>query len=77
VGFIIFRTLVVVRNVGLLHITMAKQPQRHWCEDISPTLKEITTSKKNGKTITLNGTIYEYVGDNLLFNTKTNKIEKL
>ena len=56
---------------------MAKQPNRIWCEDLSPTLREIRTSKKNGKTITLNGTIYEHVGDNLLFNTKTNRIEKL
>ena len=56
---------------------MAKQPNRIWCEDASTTLKEIRTSKKNGKTFEKNGTIYEYVGDNLLFNTKTNKIEKL
>jgi uncharacterized protein YdeI (BOF family) len=56
---------------------MAKQPQRHWCEDASTTLREIKNSKKNGKTITLNGTIYEHVGDNLLFNTKTNRIEKV
>jgi hypothetical protein len=56
---------------------MAKQPQRYWCEDASPTLKEIKNSKKNGKTITINGIIYEHVGDNLLFNTKTNKIEKI
>jgi hypothetical protein len=56
---------------------MAKQPQRYWCEDASPTLKEIRTSKKNGKTITKDGTIYEHVGDNLLLNTKTNQIEKV
>jgi uncharacterized protein YdeI (BOF family) len=56
---------------------MAKQPNRYWCEDASTTLREIKNSKKNGKTITLNGTIYEHVGDNLLFNTKTNRIEKL
>jgi hypothetical protein len=56
---------------------MAKKPNRIWCEDMSPTLREIRTSKKNGKTITLNGTIYEHVGDNLLFNTKTHRIEKL
>jgi len=55
---------------------MAKQPQRHWCEDASPTLREIKNSKKNGKTITINGILYEHVGDDLLFNTKTNKIEK-
>jgi len=56
---------------------MAKQPQRYWCEDTSPTLKEIRTSKKNGKTLERNGTLYEHVGDDMLFNTKTNKIEKL
>jgi|688.fasta_scaffold1213741_1 hypothetical protein len=56
---------------------MAKQPKRYWCEDTSTTLKEITKAKKHGKTIERNGTLYEYVGDNLLFNTKTNQIEKL
>jgi hypothetical protein len=56
---------------------MAKQPNRYWCEDASTTLKEIRTFNKNGKTFTKDGTIYEYVGDNLLFNTKTNRIEKL
>ena len=56
---------------------MAKQPQRYWCEDISQTLKEITKSKKHGKTIERNGIQYEYIGDDLLFNTKTNQIEKL
>jgi hypothetical protein len=56
---------------------MAKQQQRYWCEDTSQTLKEITTSKKNGKTLERNGITYEYVGDDLLFNTKTHRIEKL
>jgi hypothetical protein len=56
---------------------MAKQPNRHWCEDTSPTLKQIHSSKKNGKTLERNGTIYEYVGDDMLFNTKTNQIEKV
>lgn len=56
---------------------MAKQPNRYWCEDASTTLREIKNSKKNGKTITLNGTIYEHIGDDLLFNHKTNQIEKL
>jgi hypothetical protein len=55
---------------------MAKQPNRIWCEDLSTTLREIKNSKKNGKTITLDGILYEHVGDNLLFNTKTNRIEK-
>jgi hypothetical protein len=56
---------------------MAKQPNRVWCEDESPTLREITKSKKHGKTFEKNGTIYEYVGDDMLFNTKTNQIEKV
>lgn len=56
---------------------MAKQTQRFWCEDLSPTLREIKASKKNGKSFTKDGTVYEHVGDNLVFNTKTNKIEKL
>jgi hypothetical protein len=56
---------------------MKKQPKRYWCEDTSQSLKEITNSKKNGKTLERNGIQYEYVGDNLLFNTKTNRIEKL
>jgi hypothetical protein len=56
---------------------MAKQPQRHWCEDASTTLKEIRTSKKNGKTFEKNGTLYEHIGEDLLFNTKTNRIEKV
>jgi hypothetical protein len=54
---------------------MSKTPNRIWCEDVSPTLKEIRTSKKNGKTITKDGIVYEYVGNDMLFNTKTNKIE--
>jgi hypothetical protein len=55
---------------------MAKQPQRHWCEDASTTLREIKNSKKNGKTFEKNGTLYEHIGEDLLFNTKTNRIEK-
>ena len=55
---------------------MAKQPNRYWCEDTSPTLKEIRTSKKNGNTLEKNGIIYEYVGDDMLLNTKTNRIER-
>ena len=56
---------------------MAKQPNRIWCEDLSPTLKEITKSKKHGKTFEKNGTLYEHIGEDLLFNHKTNQIEKL
>ena len=51
--------------------------KRIYCEDISPILKSIRTSKKHGKTVQINGNVYEYIGDDLLFNTKTNRIEKL
>ena len=59
--------------------TMKKttQPKRYWCEDISQTLKEITSSKKNGKTLEKDGIIYEYVGDDMVLNTKTNRLEKI
>ena len=48
---------------------MAKQPQRYCCENISPTLKDIKNSNKNGKSFTRDGIVYEHVGDDLLFNT--------
>lgn len=51
--------------------------KRVYCEDISQTLKLIRTSKKHGKTVEINGNQYEYVGDDMLLNLKTNRIEKL
>ena len=54
---------------------MANNQKRFWCEDDSPTLKEIKTSKKNGKIFVKDGITYEYVGDNMALNTKTNRIE--
>ena len=33
--------------------------------------------KKNGKTLEKDGIIYEYVGDDMVLNTKTNRIEKI
>jgi hypothetical protein len=51
--------------------------KRIYCEDISPTLKSIRASKKHGKTVQIHGTEYEYIGDDLLFNTKTFRVEKL
>ena len=51
--------------------------KRTWCEDISPTLKSIRTSKKHGKTVEINGLQYEYVGDDMLFCLKTFRIKKL
>ena len=53
------------------------QPKRFWCEDDSSILKEITSSKKNGQTFEKNGITYEYVGESLLLNTQTNRLEKL
>lgn len=51
--------------------------KRFYCEDVSSTLKSIRAAKKHGKTVQINGIEYEYIGDDLLFNTKTNRIEKL
>jgi hypothetical protein len=51
--------------------------KRIYCEDVSPTLKSIRASKKHGKTVQIHGTEYEYIGDDLLFNTKTFRVEKL
>jgi len=51
--------------------------KRTWCEDISPTLKLIRTSKKHGKTVEIQGQQYEYVGDDMLFCLKTFRIKKL
>jgi len=51
--------------------------KRIWCEDISPTLKSIRTSKKHGKTVEIQGQQYEYVGDDMLFCLKTLTIKKI
>lgn len=53
------------------------QPKRVWCEDLSPTLKSIRTSKKNGKTIEIDGLQYEHIGDDMLYCVKTSSIKKL
>ena len=53
-----------------------KRKGRIWCEDISPTIKQIKLSKHNGKLITINGIEYERIGDDLLHNLKTSRIEK-
>lgn len=50
--------------------------KRFYCEDMSNTIRLIKSSKKHGKTIQIDGNVYEYIGDDLLFNTKTNRIEK-
>ncbi len=50
---------------------------RVWCEDISNTLKLISTSKKHGKTVEINGEQFEYVGDDMVYCLKTSRIKKL
>jgi hypothetical protein len=54
-----------------------RKSKRVYCEDVSKTLRTIRSSKKHGKTITLNGNQYEHIGDDLLFNLSTCRIEKL
>lgn len=51
--------------------------KRIYCEDISPTIKSIRASKKHGKTVEIQGQLYEYVGDDMLFCLKSNTIKKL
>jgi hypothetical protein len=53
-----------------------KRKGRIWCEDFSPTLKSIKLSKQNGKFIVIQNNEYQRVGDDLLYNLKTSRIEK-
>ena len=53
------------------------QPKRLWCEDVSPTLKSIRASKKNGKTIEIDGLQYEHIGDDMLYCVKTSSVKTL
>lgn len=53
-----------------------KRKTRVWCEDSSPMFKKIKSSKHNGNLITINKNEYERIGDDLLYNTKTSRIEK-
>ena len=50
--------------------------RRVYCEDISPVLKSIRTSKKHGKTVEINGLQYEHIGDDMLYCLKTSTIKK-
>ena len=52
-----------------------KVPQRVFCEDTSTLLKTIRSHKDHGKTKIINGITYEIIGGDMLFNTKTNRIE--
>lgn len=54
-----------------------KAPLRVFCEDSSTLLKSIRTHKDNGKIKVINGVTYEIIGGDMLFNIKTNKIEKI
>lgn len=54
-----------------------KIPRRTYCEEKSPTLKSIISSKNHGKIITVEKDTYEYIGDNLLYCFKTSRIIKL
>jgi hypothetical protein len=53
-----------------------KRKGRIWCEDLSPIINQIKSSKNNGKLITINNIEYERIGDDLLHNLKTSRIEK-
>jgi hypothetical protein len=51
--------------------------KRVYCEDVSSILKSIKACKKHGKVVKINGKEYEYIGDDMLLNIQTNRIEKL
>jgi hypothetical protein len=53
-----------------------KQKGRTGCEDNSPIFRQIKSSKYNGKLKIINNIEYERIGDNLLYNIKTSRIEK-
>lgn len=57
---------------------MNKKPyKRFYCEDTSPLLKLIKTSKNHGKIRTINDLTYEQIGDDMLYCFKTSRIVKL
>jgi hypothetical protein len=60
----------------MIKTTTRKAPQRVFCEDTSTLLKSIRSAKDHGKTKVINGITYEIIGGDMLFNTKTNRIEK-
>lgn len=51
--------------------------KRTYCEDISPILKSIRTSKKHGEIVEINGLQYEHIGSDMLYCLKTSRIKKL
>ena len=51
--------------------------RRHYCEDISPTLRTFRKSKHHGKIIELDGLTYERIGDDLFYCFKTSSIKNL
>jgi len=51
--------------------------RRNYCEDMSPTLRAFRKSKHHGTIITLNGLVYERIGDDLFYFFKTSSIKNL
>jgi hypothetical protein len=51
--------------------------RRHYCEDLSPTLRSFRKSKHHGVIIELNGLTYERIGDDLFYCFKTSFIKNL
>ena len=51
--------------------------KRFWCEDDSTSLKEIRNSKRNGKTLEIDGIQYERIGEDMVLCPKSSRILKL
>jgi hypothetical protein len=60
----------------ILNMKSTKRKTRAWCEDSSLTIKKIKLSKHNGDLIIIGKNEYERIGDDLLYNKKTSRIEK-
>jgi hypothetical protein len=57
---------------------MNRKPyKRIYCEDTSPLLKSIKTSKNHGKIRIINDLTYEQIGDDMLYCLKTSRVLKL
>lgn len=51
--------------------------KRKYCEDTSPTIKSLRSSKKHGQTVEINGLQYEHIGSDMLYCLKTSRIKML
>jgi hypothetical protein len=66
------KKLLLGLTLGMLLVSCSQDDSLN-----NPISNEVCECDRVVEATTFNGTIYEHVGDNLLFNTKTNRIEKV